>query len=117
MTTPTIEYSEVDYYDSGEILLKLLTPSQECPSATICDWDVDFDCHITDDDYDAALEFIGECTFDPCTCEGESGFASTPGGGHSLERFMEAIASIEAQLTEEQLAFAWERFLMIYNGY
>jgi hypothetical protein len=38
------------------------------------------------------------------------------GGGLSLERFTAAIAEYQSQLTEEQIAFGWERFLAFYNN-
>jgi hypothetical protein len=43
-------------------------------------------------------------------------FAYAPGGGLSIERFTEAIAFVASQLSDEQLAMAWEHFLVFYTG-
>lgn len=64
---------------------------------------------------DAILAFIQEegC---PCDCGELEGFAGGGGGGLSIERFTAAMAAVAPQLTEEQIAFGWERFLYHYNN-
>ena len=88
--------------------------SSESTDATICVWDVNFDCIIDDDDVQAILDFIDECVDDPCYCGGSSGFAYAPGEGLSIERFTEAIAASASEMTDAQLAHGWELFLSVY---
>ena len=104
----------IDEYDAAEILELGDLQDPSCPMAVICRWDVDFDCDTDYDDYEAVLAYISECG-DPCTCEGGS-FAATGGGGLSLERFMDALAAYSTNLSQEELAEGWARFLAIYNN-
>jgi hypothetical protein len=92
-------------------------PEVDCPVATICDWDVNFDCIINEDDHAAVLDYIENCEVDPCPCEGGSSFASAPGEGLSIERYMLALAALEPELTTEQAQRAWESFFNLYYQY
>jgi hypothetical protein len=69
-------------------------PETACPVPTICDWGVNFDCIINEDDHAAVLDYIENCEVDPCPCEGGSSFASAPDEGLSIERYMLALAAL-----------------------
>jgi hypothetical protein len=56
---------------------------------------------------------MSECG-DPCPCEGGNGFAG--GGGLSLEAFVAMLEAHSANLSQEEIAEGWVRFLVHYNN-
>jgi hypothetical protein len=95
--------------DDAAAILAMIDPNSPtiCPPATICRWDVNFDCQITRADLELVLDYLETCVGFPCQCEGE-GFG--PGAGLSAEAFAAAMAAHEPALSEEQIALGWECF-------
>jgi hypothetical protein len=104
----------IDENDLAAVFLRTLI-TNSCGNAEICVWDVNFDCAVDEDDYDAVFGVIANCESEPCPCEGGDSFTS--GDGPSIEDYALALASLEPELTSEQMALAWEWFFEEYYQY
>ncbi len=102
----------VDEYDIAAIV----AAAGDCVPAVICRADIDFDCDVDRDDGILLLEYLGECSEDPCPCEVGESFAMTLGGGLSPERFNAAIAELPEEVSATLIAEAWVDFLTVYSA-